>query len=158
MIEFKGKLSKNSKMRLLKDQVMLYFVIMLLVYFVVGGIALIIALSCEFMFLFWITMIVLTLLFVLFLVIPFTGREKELKYLVYKNIIVDTKDEYIYVTRNFDNYTYCVKFSQLKKIIENEEFFHLKIRFKINGVICQKDLITQGSIEEFKKIFDGLIV
>ena len=129
MIEFKGELSKNSKMRLLKDQVMVYFMTMLLVYFIFGGMALIIALSCEFMFLFWITIAALTLICVLFLFVHFIKKENELKYLIYESIVVDTKDEYIYITRKFDNFTLCVKFEKLKKIIETEEFFYLKIQF-----------------------------
>ena len=158
MIEFKGELSESSKMRLLKDQVKLYIVTMLLVYLVIGGGALIIALSCEFMLLFWTTMLAITILCVLFIIVPFVWREKELKHLIYKNIIMDTDDEYIYITRKFDNHTFSVKFDEITKVIETEEFFHLKIQFKIDGIVCQKDLITEGSIEEFEEIFNDLIV
>ena len=158
MIEFKGELSENSKMRLLKDQVKIYIASMLLVYLVIGGGALIIALSCEFMFLFWTTMLAITILCVLCIIIPFVWREKELKYLIYKNIIVDTDDEYIYVTRECDNHTFSIRFDEITKIIENEEYYYIKKEFKLDGYVCQKDLITEGSIEEFEEIFNDLIV
>ncbi len=158
MIEFKGDLSENSKNHILKNQSKLYFVVSLFALLLIGSFSLIIAFSCEFMLIFWSTLAILIFLLVILPLVPFIAKQKELKHLVPKKIVIDRECEYIYFYRKFDGYTLCVKFSDVKRIIETIEYFYIKIQFKVGGIICQKDLITEGSIEEFEEIFKGLII
>lgn len=48
----------------------------------------------------------------------------------------------------------------VKKITDEGDWYQRIFYFphKVGDCICQKDLITQGSIEEFENIFEGLIV
>ena len=159
MIEFKGELSGSSKMRLLKDLATAYFVVMLLPTFIFGGFALIIALGSHKMYIFWITMIALIFLCVFFTLYPIIFTKIALKN-TYKSIVVDNDDKFIYINfkKKFDNHTFSIRFDEITKVIETEEYYYIKTEFKICGYVCQKDLITEGSIEEFEEIFNDLIV
>ena len=47
----------------------------------------------------------------------------------------------------------------IKKVEEDDDWFYLKLRFpKIDGFLCQKNLITEGTIEEFEEIFKDKLV
>ncbi len=48
----------------------------------------------------------------------------------------------------------------MKKITDEGDWYQIIFYFphKVGDCICQKDLITEGSIEEFENIFEGLIV
>lgn len=50
--------------------------------------------------------------------------------------------------------------SKVKKIIDMGEWYYIIFKFGdiSNSWICQKDLITIGTIEEFEKIFEGKII
>lgn len=49
--------------------------------------------------------------------------------------------------------------TDVKKVIETEDFYYLMFfsPFELN-FICQKDLLIEGTIEEFELLFDGLII
>ena len=49
--------------------------------------------------------------------------------------------------------------SKVKKVIDMGEWYYIIFKFGdiSNSWICQKDLITQGTIEDFEKIFEGKI-
>ena len=47
----------------------------------------------------------------------------------------------------------------VKKVLDYGEFYEFRFYFPwCFGVICQKDLLVEGTIEEFEKFFDGKIV
>lgn len=50
--------------------------------------------------------------------------------------------------------------SQVKKVVDMGDWYHIYFcyRYRNPRFICQKDLITQGSIEEFEKMFANIIV
>lgn len=77
-----------------------------------------------------------------------------------KKISFDSKNAYIFKGKR--NYT--VPATGIKQIIDYGEFYQIKlyfvahIGFEFNIFICQKDLLTKGTLEEFEKMFDDKIV
>ena len=49
---------------------------------------------------------------------------------------------------------------EVKKVIDMGEFYHILFYFPNQwaNCICQKDLIVEGTIEEFEKLFEDKIV
>ena len=73
-----------------------------------------------------------------------------------KNVMVI--DGFIYLET--DKINKSRKISEIKKIIEGDNFYYLIFYFphKCASYLCQKDLLVQGSLEEFEKLFEGKIV
>lgn len=59
-----------------------------------------------------------------------------------------------------DNFTENRSVELVRKVYDYGEFYFISFRFgKISCYfICQKSLLTQGTIEDFEKLFDGKIV
>ena len=59
-----------------------------------------------------------------------------------------------------DNFTENRSVDLVKKVYDYGEFYFISFRFgKISCYfICQKSLLTQGTVEDFEKLFDGKIV
>lgn len=55
---------------------------------------------------------------------------------------------------------YYNKIEDVKKVVDYGEFYQIYLNFphRLLGVICQKDLIVQGTIEEFEELFADKIV
>lgn len=52
------------------------------------------------------------------------------------------------------------KISKIKKVIDYGKFYYLFL-YRLDpskGIVCQKDLLINGTIEEFEKIFEGKIL
>lgn len=62
----------------------------------------------------------------------------------------------------FTNFTFqkvkTIPFSKIKKISDEGNFYVIIFGQYSNGIICQKDLIVEGDIQEFEKLFEGKIV
>lgn len=54
----------------------------------------------------------------------------------------------------------CVKLKKIKKVVAYGDSYYLTFRFPYRqvGLFCQKDLLTDGTIEEFESLFAGKIV
>ena len=65
-----------------------------------------------------------------------------------------------YISIECDLYSQIEDLSSIKEVVDWGEWYH--IRFYFPGVcpyfVCQKDLITQGTIEEFEKLFEDKLV
>ena len=67
-----------------------------------------------------------------------------------KNIELDGVGDNIYRIRSV---------MDVKKIIETEDCYYFKFYFPYDlNFICQKDLLVEGTSEEFKVIFDGKFI
>ena len=73
-------------------------------------------------------------------------------------IKVYTEDEYI-ITVNAKEEEYKL-IADVKRVNEFDEFYELVFPFgKVSqNFICQKDLLTKGTLEEFEVLFEGKIV
>lgn len=52
------------------------------------------------------------------------------------------------------------KIKSVKTVYDYEEFYYLSFNWtnKTMNYVCQKDLLTQGTLEDFEKLFDGKII
>lgn len=77
-----------------------------------------------------------------------------------EKIIIDSKQSII-ETSGITKYCYkSVNFDEIKEILDLEKFYEFKF-YGLAGsrfFICQKDLIIEGTIEEFEKLFEDKIV
>ena len=62
-----------------------------------------------------------------------------------------------FINRTFQKVK-TIPFSQIKKVKDEGNFYVIIFGGYSNGIVCQKDLIVEGSIQEFEKLFEGKIV
>lgn len=152
MIEFKGNLSEaGRKIIVHQNQVMC------LIGGIIGAVpfmALFIALAIEEEPLLWITVPCFLLFIVMSYVMKPTGKilEKMMTNLVVINdrtVVCESEADYKET-----------EIEDIKKIIDYGDFYRIVFYFpNLNArFICQKDLITQGSIEEFEERFSDKII
>ena len=65
-----------------------------------------------------------------------------------------------YLGSEGDKFTETRRIDQIKNVIDYGEWYKINFTFpnKSQRFICQKDLITQGTIEEFEAMFEGKII
>ena len=89
--------------------------------------------------------------------IPF--RKKNLKFMWDYNILI-TEENITVVSLHQNGVKITKSLNQIKKVVDYGEYYYLFL-FKWSadhGIVCQKDLILQGTIEEFEKLFEGKII
>lgn len=161
MIRFEGTISKEGEKHVLKQ----YFTTMVLVGLVgiiLGTILLIVLLvlnaSDKLLMFGIIAVIVFYALAILFGVCwPLITKNQQLP------TKVEIEDDYItcfYSGSELYGKSRYSNVEHIKKIVDNGEFFYFYFYYphKIIGCICQKDLIVEGTIEEFEKLFEGKII
>lgn len=77
-----------------------------------------------------------------------------------EKIIIDSKQS-IMETSGITEYCYkSVNFDEIKEILDLEKFYEFKFYGHAGSMffICQKDLIIEGTIEEFEKQFESKII
>ena len=47
---------------------------------------------------------------------------------------------------------------KIKKVLDDEDCYYVIYGDMNNSIVCQKDLLTEGSIEEFEALFQGKII
>lgn len=62
-----------------------------------------------------------------------------------------------------DNYHKVKRLSKVRKVIDRGDFYCICFTFTgavgiRNDWVCQKNLITKGTIEEFEKLFEGKFI
>lgn len=59
-----------------------------------------------------------------------------------------------------DDFDYVEKLSSVKFVLDMGEWYHIYFKYKYRNFrfICQKDLIKQGTLEEFEDLFVGKII
>lgn len=161
MIRFEGTISKEGKRYVLKN----YYATMALVGLVgiVLGTSLLIVLlvlnaNGRFLIFGIIAVIVFYALAILFgLCWPLLKISQQLP------IKVEIEDDYItcfYCGSELYGKSKYSNVGHIKKIVDDGGFYYFYFYYphKIIGCICQKDLIVEGTIEEFEKLFEGKIV
>lgn len=86
-------------------------------------------------------------------VIP-KGKKEHMSYLP-KEIYVEEN----YIVCNTENDSTSKLISDVKKVVDYGEYYSLYFPFgkSYDGFICQKSLLTKGSLEEFEALFEGKI-
>lgn len=56
--------------------------------------------------------------------------------------------------------THVYSLNEVRKVIDYGDFYSIRIKqqYEFGVFLCQKDLLTKGSIEEFEKTFKGKII
>jgi len=150
MIRFEGKISGKTKSKAKKKIVLLYIFVAILM-FAMGIIPYIMGLDY----------LMLKIAFlgggigggIFCLIFPF---------MVYKSMLpgkIELEDgivEYVSV----DGKSSLRSVDGVKKVVDEGSYYHIKFSFPIGMAICfcQKDLLVEGTIEEFEKLFEGKIV
>ena len=153
MIEFQGYISGNAEKHFLKRTRDLTINIVL-----VGSLLaipwffMIISLTNNLSFL--VLYLLIILLLVSFLYIP---RSKKFIKTIKPNRIYINEDSVVCVA---EKYTDSKLLSDVKYVRDFDEFYEIVFRMgkKSEKYICQKSLISKGSVEEFERLFEGRIV
>lgn len=79
------------------------------------------------------------------------------KFTVPERVRIDTEGSILYECGRLLN---VVSIKSVKKVVDYGEFYYIKLPFLhlTNEIICQKNLLTHGSIEEFEELFKDKIV
>jgi len=89
---------------------------------------------------------------------PFLQKKHFLELISPQKIVIDQEQGYISVMMGKQANTFNKSLEAIKLVIDRGEWYYLKLRFpKIGGIICQKNLIVQGTIEEFEALFKNKI-
>ena len=104
-------------------------------------------------------MLLLVVYCAMFAVIPLLTRipqsKKERKALTPRKIVIDSE----YIVCVADKYTESKRVDDVKHVYDFGEFYEIVFPFgkMSEKFICQKDLLTKGSLGEFEKLFKGKI-
>ena len=157
MIVFSGDLSNNCKEFLLKDNAFCGFIISLISSLI--GVAIVAAVALIFeLWIVFIFLLPLLLMILLATLSPYLQREKTLKIITPSKIVFDGQTGYMRVFLKESEVIIKIPLSKVKSVIDEKEWYFIKFFFKLSGFICQKSLITEGTIQEFEKLFEDKII
>ena len=100
--------------------------------------------------------VILIVIFIITTIIAFITPIKRIhNFKITIKITID--NEYIVLNNIVLDNSIQISINKIKKVIDEDDWY--KIVFKNNKYwICQKNLITQGTIVDFEKLFDGKII
>lgn len=151
MIEFYGELSSNCKNYIIKKEIQAG----VMVTSIIGTLFLIPILVATFLW-DWIAIIALVPL-IAYITFSFVRPSKKTCRLLFPNRISIEDD---FIVSEGDNFSYACPVSEVKKVIDMGEWYHIffNYRYRNPRFVCQKDLLKQGSINEFEKLFENKII
>lgn len=150
MIIFEGSISEDCR-KYLKFKLWHSLIIFGLTFFLLVGV-IVVLLACL---IDWIFLVFFICPFAMFVALLYTPRKIAKRYP--QNIII--QDEVIYYSA-MGGVTYGRELKDIKKIADMGDWYNFEFYFPRKELffVCQKDLITEGSIEEFETLFEGKIV
>ena len=156
MIEFYGEYSESSKSFLLKQNAILGLVVSSIISLILIIVILLIAIMYEiWIILLFLLPVVVTV--ILTCLAPYIQKNKALDQIIPEKIEINEEDSYLYVY--LKNAVISKELSEIQKVINMKEGYLLKLSCpKLSGFLIQKDLIKQGTLDEFEKLFEGKIV
>lgn len=154
MVVFCGKLSEKSKNFMLKENALVGLVSSLVVFVIFAVIITILAVMYEL----WLAFVFIALGFFVVIITtcaPYIQKHKTLENVIPSKIVINDDTIQVFLK----SVVIEKAIDTVKSVVEYDEWFYIKFKFpKIEGVLCQKNLIKQGAFEEFKKIFDGKLI
>ncbi len=160
MIEFKGELSNETKEFILKTQRKEQIISSGIALIILGVIALLLFIFMIEFRLFIASTFLAGVICVLLIIIFPTKKDKikVLKEYISNSVVI--QDDYIERDGEGSCGYDCEKVEDIKSIKDYGSFYHIEFYSPIKDkyFLLQKDLITQGTIEEFEEIFADLIV
>ena len=152
MIEFSGKLTGNAKEYLLKKQVAVETLVCLIVFVLFGIPTIIVGIYASvYAFAFFIP---LALMLIFAMKKP---SEKDQKIFMPTRIYIDLEEETI--VHECEKMERFHMISDVKKVVDFGEWYHIFFVYESRDLyfVCQKDLLTKGTIEEFEALFEEKI-
>ena len=151
MIEFKGELSKELKKIISRRLNTATYVALLLTSIVI---ALPLALIIKWPYSLGI-IIGTAFMWIVFVIYGLIGKKA-----FPQRIYIEVEDEIITLDRGINSH--YASLSDVKEVIDNGTWYDIKFYYcarKLNmDCICQKDLLTQGTIEQFEELFKDVLV
>lgn len=151
MLKFFGNISEKNKNFIIKKEKLIFFYASIIP--VIIGIALTIFVSIK-LDLIWLVFLI-PLLF--FLSIPlFPLGEKTLDMIIPKKIIITNN----MIINEGNNFKSTRNVSDIKKIIDYGDYFQIYFKWpkKTYKFLCQKNLIVEGTINDFEEKFKNKII
>lgn len=72
---------------------------------------------------------------------------------------IDIENGIIHMINDSGKFNVSKKIDSVVKVIDEGNFYYIKFMIgRLPFGLCQKDLLVKGTIEDFEKVFDGLIV
>lgn len=154
MIKFKGELSPESKKYLLNRESRVACVCSIIVIIPFTAIVISLAVSVDLIFLLFIVAFILIIVMAR-LIKP--GKDMYGK--IFPHTIEILPDDDLFTCEGDDLYEER-KISDVKTITDYGTFYRIRFYFPnlSPSYLCQKDLLVEGTIEEFEKLFEGKIV
>lgn len=154
MIKFKGELSPESRKCLLDRENRVACVCSIIVIIPFTAIVISLAVSVDLIFLLFIGVFILIIVMAR-LIKP--GKDMYGK--IFPHTIEILPDDDLFICEGDDLYKER-KISDVKTVTDHGTFYRIHFYFPnlAPSYLCQKDLLVQGTIEEFEKLFKGKIV
>lgn len=161
MIEFRGQISeKNQIDRLNKvDKLIVLIFLITMVSLAVIAISVAWMLNCLTEILTEL-LVCEAILVIVVLSCANTPKNIALRFKLAPHIIITNETVSLELWKNGNKVWRKRKLSRIKKILDYGEIYYIIFKFGdiTNAWLCQKDLLVQGTIEEFEQLFEGLIV
>ena len=150
MIKFYGNISEKNKNRIIKKEKFIFFLASLIAVIIGSIITIILSLKIDLLFL----LFIIPLTF--FLLIPLFPLSKKTINSIIPNLIIISDNKVICEGVNFKSFK---QFSDIKNIVDYGDCYQIYFKWpnKSFRFICQKDLLVEGSIDEFEKLFNKKI-
>ena len=149
MVIFKGYINKYTLKYIHRKMIRIGWM-SIFVEFIIFGVPSIVTgvMFKEFLFALWVFIILMPITFL----IVWSTKDGQLPYLVR----IEESEIYAEVGRGAGTRT----LADVKKVLDYGEFYDIIFYFpnKVLNCICQKDLIVEGTIEEFEKLFEDKIM
>lgn len=154
MIIFSGVVSDEIQSKTFKKRQQYVFRVC-----AIGSVALII-ISGIFWFIFWIESIkewcLLSGILIVVALLQLWNPRKKLPFRWEYHITID--EEKIVVETPLWSKPLEKPIKKIKKILDYEDCYYVIYGDMNNSIVCQKDLLTEGTIEEFEALFQGKII
>ena len=154
MIVFSGVVSDEIQSKTFKRRQQYVFRVC-----AIGSVALII-ISGIFWFIFWIESIkewcVLSGILIVVMLLQLWNPRKKLPFRWEYHITIDEEK----IVQESPLWPKPVEkpIKKIKKVLDDEDCYYVIYGDMNNSIVCQKDLLTEGSIEEFEALFQGKII
>ena len=151
MIEFRGELSGDCKKYVLHREAKIGLISGLITATIFSIPIIILTIKIHWMFVFFLPVL---LLFALLAGMP--PSEKSYTSIFPFEIIVDTERKTI--TSKSEKFCFEYTFSEIVKVVDMGEWYHIYLNNKNGRFVCQKNLICTGTLEEFEELFIDKII
>ena len=152
MIEFRGELSDNVKEFFMKKVVEKLYFLYLVAFICIAPFWFRFSYEIGVLDIFWIYPLGIAVLF-LIVKIAFKKGNKDV---LIKRVYVEGS----HIFSVSSNGTYKFKIKSIKKVTDYGEFYFIEFSkfLAVEDIVCQKNLLTKGTLEEFEALFEDKLV